>query len=100
MTLAEIVRYTAQLLGIKRLVLPLPNVLGRLQALAFDPLPAPLKPFSSDNFKSLALDSTSERNGLIELGITPTAVEAIVPDYIAGGEKQRELDRFRASATR
>lgn len=100
MTLAEIVRYTAQLLGIRRLVLPLPDLFGRLQALAFDPLPAALKPFSSDNFKSLALDSTSERCGLSELGIQPTAVEAIVPDYIGGAEKQRELDRYRANAAR
>jgi NADH dehydrogenase len=100
MTLAEIVRYTARLLGRKRLVLPLPDFIGRLQGLLFDPLPAALKPFSSDNFKSLALDSTSARNGLLELGITPAPVEAIVPDYLTGAGKQRELDRYRAAARR
>lgn len=96
-TLAEIVRYTASVLGLKRLVLPLPDVLGRLQGLVFDPLPAALKPFSSDNFKSLQLDSTSTRNGLPELGIEPMALERVVPDYLLVSEHQRALDRYRAS---
>lgn len=95
-TLAELVRYTATVLGVKRLVLPLPNVLGRLQGLAFDILPAALKPFSSDNYKSLAIDSISERNGLVELGIRPTPLELVVPDYIGGSEHQRKLDAYRA----
>ncbi len=94
-TLAELVRYTALVLGVKRLVLPLPNVLGRLQGLIFDPLPAGLKPFSSDNFKSLALDSVSDRNGLTELGIQATPLELIVPDYIGAGDHQRQLDSYR-----
>lgn len=95
-TLAELVRYTAKVLGVKRLVLPLPNLLGRLQGLAFDILPAPLKPFSSDNFKSLALDSTSEHDGLGELGIRRTPLELVVPEYIGRSEHQRQLDTYRA----
>ena len=94
-TLADLVRYTALVLGVKRWVLPLPNVLGRLQGLAFDVLPAALKPFSSDNFKSLALDSISDRNGLTELGIRATPLELVVPDYIGAGDHQRQLDLYR-----
>ncbi|MBL8243571.1 MAG: complex I NDUFA9 subunit family protein, partial [Rhodanobacteraceae bacterium] len=60
------------------------------------PLPAGLKPFSSDNYKSLALDSISERNGLAELGIRPTPMELVVPEYIGRSEHQRDLDRYRA----
>lgn len=96
LTLAELVRWTAQILGVRRLVLPLPGVFGYLQGLAFDPLPAGLKPFSSDNYKSLALDSVSERNGLTELGIRPTPMELVVPEYIGRSEHQRDLDRYRA----
>ncbi len=96
LTLAELVRWTAQILGVRRLVLPLPGVFGYLQGLAFDPLPAGLKPFSSDNYKSLALDSVSERNGLAELGIRPTPMELVVPEYIGRSEHQRDLDRYRA----
>lgn len=96
LSLAELVRWTAQILGVRRLVLPLPGFLGYLQGLAFDPLPAGLKPFSSDNYKSLALDSVSERNGLTELGIRPTPMELVVPEYIGRSEHQRDLDRYRA----
>lgn len=96
LTLAELVRWTAQILGVRRLVLSLPGPIGYLQGLAFDPLPAGLKPFSSDNYKSLALDSVSERNGLTELGIRPTPMELVVPEYIGRSEHQRDLDRYRA----
>ena len=96
LTLAELVRWTAQILGVRRLVLPLPGPIGYLQGLAFDPLPAGLKPFSSDNYKSLAVDSVSERNGLAELGIRPTPMELVVPEYIGRSEHQRDLDRYRA----
>ncbi len=93
-TLKQIVDYTASVLGLKRLVIPLPDALGRLQGAAFDMLPAALKPFSSDNFKSLQLDSTSERSGLAELGIKATSPELIVPDYL-GHQLQETLDRYR-----
>lgn len=95
-TLAELVQYTARVLGLRRTVIGLPNVLGRLQGLVCDFLPAQLKPFSGDNFKSLALDSVSTRNGLTELGITPAALEYIVPDYLLPSEHQRALDLYRA----
>lgn len=95
-TLAEIVRYTAELLDVRRLILPLPAPLGRLQAFACDLLPAALKPFSGDNYKSLAVDSVSARNGLTELGIVPMPLEMVVPDYLGQSDHQRELDAFRA----
>ncbi len=94
-TLKQIVQYTASVLGLSRIVLPLPDVLGRLQGAAFDVLPGAMKPFSGDNFKSLMLDSTSVRNGLIELGIQPTPPELIVPDYVGVSDHQRALDRYR-----
>ncbi len=95
-TLGEIVRYVAQQIGRRRLVLPLPNLFGRLQGMFFDPMPAAIKPFSSDNFRSLGVDSVSTRNGLLELGIQPTPVEMIVPDYLSRGDHQRALDLYRA----
>lgn len=95
-TLADLVRYTAKVLGVKRWVLPVPNLFGRLQGLLFDPLPAALKLFSSDNFKSLALDSTSKQDGLSELGIRRTPMELVVPEYIGRSEHQRHLDTYRA----
>lgn len=96
MTLEEIVRYTARHLGLRRLVVPLPDFLGRLQALVGDVLPG--KPISSDNFRSLKLDSVGSRDGLATLGIAPTPVDAIVPALLSGGRRQALLDDARRRA--
>jgi uncharacterized protein YbjT (DUF2867 family) len=80
MTLREIVDYTAAQLGITRWSMPLPDALGWLQGQVFDLVPG--KPFSSDNFRSLALDSVPGTDGLAALGIAPTPVEAIVPEQL------------------
>lgn len=93
MTLAEIVRETARLLGLRRLVVPLPAPLGRLQAAAMDWVPG--KPFSSDNWHSLALDSVPAQDGLRALSITPTAVDAVMPYLLGGRGRQSRLDRYR-----
>lgn len=72
MTLAQIVRATAQARGRLRAVLPLPDALGKLQAEVGELLPG--KPISRDNWRSLQTDSTSVENGLLKLGVTPTPV--------------------------
>ncbi len=95
MTLAQIVRYTARQLRLRRLVIPLPDALGRVQALVGDVLPG--KPISSDNYQSLKLDSVGTRDGLAELGIEPTPIAAIVPTVLAGNRKQVQLDRYRGA---
>ena len=93
-TLAEIVRMTARQLGLRRLVLPLPDVLGRLQALAFDVVPG--KPFSSDNYRSLLSDSVGGIDGLYRLGITPVRVAEVLPDILGGHDsRQSRYDRYR-----
>jgi NADH dehydrogenase len=93
--LAEIVRMTARQLGMRRWILPLPDALGRLQALAFDHVPG--KPFSSDNFRSLLTDSVGGIDGLHRLGIEPTRVAKILPDILGhANDKQARYARFRA----
>lgn len=94
-TLAQIVRMTAQQLGLQRIVVPLPDALGRLQAFAMDFVPG--KPFSSDNYRSLLTDSVGGIDGLHRLGIAPTRMAAILPDILGHGEdRQSRLDRYRA----
>ncbi|GAB4182816.1 MAG: complex I NDUFA9 subunit family protein [Wenzhouxiangellaceae bacterium] len=97
-SLAEIVRYTAAQLGLRRMIVPLPDFLARVQAALMDFVPG--KPFSSDNYRSLLIDSISQENGLLELGIEPTAMEQIVPHYLHQGNHQRRLDRYRQQAGR
>jgi NADH dehydrogenase len=96
-TLREIVRMTADQLGLRRLVVPLPDLLGRAQALACDFVPG--KPFSSDNFRSLLSDSVGGVDGLHRLGIAPTRVADVLPDLLGDtGDRQARLDRYRATA--
>jgi len=74
-TLAELVRYIARVMGIRRLVIGLPPRLSKAQARALEYVPG--KPFSLDNYHSLTRDSVcvgGER--------CPTSLESVVPGYI------------------
>ena len=93
-TLVELVRMTAGQLGLKRLVLPLPDPLGRLQGLVFDFVPG--KPFSSDNFRSLKTDSVGAIDGLHRLGIEPTRIGQQLASILgSAAEKQPRYARYR-----
>jgi NADH dehydrogenase len=94
-SLRQIVRMCARQLGLKRVILPLPNILGRLQGLVCDFVPG--KPFSSDNFRSLQIDSVGGIDGLHRLGIVPTRVSQVLPDILGHREdRQKQLARYRA----
>jgi NADH dehydrogenase len=96
-TLAELVRMTARQMGLRRWVLPLPDAIGRVQALVGDVIPG--KPFSSDNYRSLRTDSVGGIDGLARLGIEPTRVAAVLPDILGDADaRQVRLDHYRASA--
>ena len=75
-TLKELVEYTAQLIGRKRLIVGLPDGLARLQARIFEHLPS--QPFTTDNYNSMQRDSVCRSDGLAALGIVPHSVEAIM----------------------
>jgi uncharacterized protein YbjT (DUF2867 family) len=94
-TLRDIVKMTARQLGLFRVVVPLPDFIGRVQGLACDFIPG--KPFSSDNFRSLQTDSVGGIDGLHRLGITPGHVSRLLPDILGHAEdKQARLARYRA----
>lgn len=80
MTLGDIVRLTAGYLGLRRVVVPLPRAISRLQAAVMDFLPG--KPFSTDNFLSATLDSVCDCDGLAELGLRRTAMRSVLPQYL------------------
>ena len=98
-TLGEIVRYTARQRGQRRLIVPLPGFVSRLVAMFMDFVPG--KPFSTDNYLSAQLDSVcSGGDGLRELGIVPTPVEAIMGPFLRGEGKQMRFDSLRKHARR
>ena len=81
LTLEDIVRVTAHAAELPCHIWPLPDALGRLQALLLDFVPG--KPFSSDNFRSLQSDSICREDGLKRLGIVPASFRARVPLWLA-----------------
>jgi uncharacterized protein YbjT (DUF2867 family) len=78
----EILAYVLKETHRRRLLLPLPMGLARLQARLFELLPHP--PLTRDQLLLLSRDNvvTEGRPGLADLGIVPTPVELVVPDYL------------------
>ncbi|MEO7758392.1 MAG: complex I NDUFA9 subunit family protein, partial [Dokdonella sp.] len=91
--LAQIVRWTAQLIGKRRLVIALPDALGFMQACIGEWLPG--KPISRDNFRSLKLDSIARDDGLATLGIVATPMEQVMPGLLADAGRQQRFNRLR-----
>jgi len=81
-TLGELATMAAKWSGHPRKVLNLPEALGRLQAWFLEKLPGePL--MSRDNLDSLKTDNVlTGESGLVQLGLTPTALDQIVPSYL------------------
>lgn len=97
-TLQELVAYTAELVGVKRPIIPLNNRLSHLQAKFFEWVPG--KPFSVDNYLSLQVDSVCQENHLPTLGITPRSIEAVMPQSFQGKNPRAIYSQFRHQARR
>ncbi len=91
--LGDLVRWTARMIGKRRLVVALPDALGFMQATVGEWLPG--KPISRDNFRSLKLDSTCADDGLATLGIVATPMQVIVPAMLREDSRQTRYDAFR-----
>jgi NADH dehydrogenase len=81
LTLAEIVRAVRDRLALRRAVIGIPDFAARIQAAVCDFVPG--KPFSTDNYRSLLVDSVCRVNGLARLGIRPQPFHAVLPRYLA-----------------
>lgn len=97
-TLEELVRYVAKLLGLRRLIIGLPDGLSKLQGKMMQF--APGKPYTYDNYLSAQVDNVCADNGLLTLGIHPTALEAVAPDYLGGDSPRGRYDEWRRDAGR
>jgi uncharacterized protein YbjT (DUF2867 family) len=92
-TLRQLVQMAGSHSGHPRPVLALPGWAGYVQALALELAPGePL--MSRDNLLSLQTDNiaSGKTPGLADLGITPTSLHAIAPQYLGGqGTEQRMM---------
>ncbi len=85
-TFRQLMEYVLATIGRKRLLVPLPFVLAKMQASLLQFLPKP--PLTPDQVELLKTDNIvselAKREGrtLEGLGLTPTAIEAVVPSYL------------------
>ena len=80
-TLIELVRQTAETARIRRVVVPLPDMISRLQAAIMAYLPG--KPFSMDNYHSTQIDNVCPTNALTTVfALAPRSVAAMLPTYL------------------
>ncbi len=99
MTLAEIVRYVADVVERPTYVIPLGRFASAIQANLLEYFPG--KPFSRDNLRSAKEDSVcGGTNGLERLGIRPTPVDVIVPRYLRGNDVRSRFYAYRSEASR
>jgi uncharacterized protein YbjT (DUF2867 family) len=80
---AELMRYLLQAIDRRRMLMPLSFDLARLQARFLELLPVP--PLTRDQVELLKTDNVVAEGakGLQDLGVTPTPIELIVPEYLA-----------------
>lgn len=93
-TLKQLVEYAGNVSGHARPVFGLPDRLAYLQAWLMEF--APVEMLSRDNLDSTKVDNIAADGNLqkmtAELGITPAAMEAVVPGYLSGqSPKERYL---------
>ena len=84
-----------QVIGRRRLLVPLSFGLAELQARVLELLPVP--PLTRDQVELLKADNVvaPDARTLLDLGITPTPIELVVPDYLVRYRaRPPELARF------
>lgn len=79
----EILEYILQTIGKKRPLVPLPFAIAKFKACFLELMPRPL--LTRDQVTLLKTDNivTPGAPGFAQLGISPTAVEIIVPEYLS-----------------
>lgn len=97
-TLREVVRLVAKVTGQRCWILGLPNGLGFLQAMVCDFIPG--RPFSTDNYRSLKIDSVCTEDGFARLKLQPHSMAASARQYVGALEDNARLSIDRAATGR
>ena len=92
MTLREIMELVLKVTHRRRMLLPIPFALARIQGAVLGILPNPL--ITLDQVRLLERDNVVSEGarGFRELAITPEAVEAIIPSYLWRFRKQGQFE--------
>ena len=86
----QLLQLMLQITGYNRLLIPVPMPLAYLQALILERLPTPL--LTRDQLRLLKKDNVVADKGLTlkDLGITPTALETILPTYLTAFKNPKD----------
>ena len=82
-TFREIMEYILHTIDKSRLLMPLPSAVASVMGFGFEFFPRP--PITRDQVRLLKYDNVVSANAktLSDLGISPTAIDVIVPEYLA-----------------
>ena len=97
-TLRQLVQKVMAILGKQRPIIGLNDSLSMAQAFALELLP--IKLMTRDNAKSMALDNVTHQAIAPELGVIPTSVDAVLPEYLTNDTPRGAYDAFRSAAGR
>jgi uncharacterized protein YbjT (DUF2867 family) len=97
-TLRQLVEYVCRTLGVHRPIIGLNEPLSLLQAALLERLPGRL--MTRDNVYSMRVDSVCDCAFPELFGFSPTPLEAVVPEYLAGVTPQTRYRWFRYRARR
>jgi uncharacterized protein YbjT (DUF2867 family) len=97
-TLRELIEQVMDILGKQRPIIGLNDTLSMAQAFMMELMP--IKLMSRDNVRSMQVDSVCSSPIAPELGVTPTALEVIVPEYLVNATPRGAYDGFRSAAGR
>ena len=97
-TLRELIQQVMAILGKQRPIIGLNDTLSMAQAFMMELMP--IKLMSRDNVRSMQVDNVCSAPIAAELDVLPTAIEVIVPEYLANATPRGAYDAFRSAAGR
>jgi uncharacterized protein YbjT (DUF2867 family) len=97
-SLRQLVQKIMLQLGKKSWIIGLNSTLSLMQASVMECLPGKL--LTRDNVRSTMVDSVLSAPIAHELGITPTPLDAVIPEYIGGETPRAAYETFRSTAGR
>lgn len=97
-TLEELVRFVAEASGRKPTIMALSQRLSYAQAWLFELLPGKL--VTRDNLASMQYENVCSEAIAHELGVVPTALEAVARQFLSGNNREASLQRMRNRAGR
>lgn len=97
-TLHQLVQKVMSILGKPRPIFGLNDTLSMAQAFLLELMPVKL--MTRDNIRSMQIDNVCSTPISTELGVIPTSLDVVVPEYLLNNSPRAAYDAFRSAAGR